>query len=102
MPPIDQSPATRRRVAVTAVGVVSPLGVGQRATVAALRDGRDAVTPVTRFDVSRCRAKTAGQLPGFWERTDHESPAEQRRWHPASRMLASATREAHEGDPEFQ
>ena len=50
----DENP-TLRRVAVTAMGVVSPLGAGAEETARALREGRDGVTAVTRFDVSRDR-----------------------------------------------
>src|SRR4051812_24966168 len=64
----------RRRVAVTAIGVVSPLGLGVAETLAALREGRDCVTPVTRFDVSKNRAKTAGQVPDFWRTFEQGRP----------------------------
>ena len=49
----------RRRVAVTAIGVVSPLGLGLSETLESLRAGRDGVTPVTRFDVSRHTVRDA-------------------------------------------
>jgi 3-oxoacyl-[acyl-carrier-protein] synthase II len=97
-------PEPRRRVAVTALGVVSPLGLGLAETLEALRTGRDGVTPVTRFDVSRNRAKTAGQIPARWEvEWDVEYAASSRhQLHPASHMLSAAVREAVAGDPDFQ
>src|SRR4051794_15894828 len=94
-------PEPRRRVAVTAIGVVSPLGLGLAETLEALRTGRDCVTPVTRFDVSRNRAKTAGQIPALWEVEANETPS-RHQLHPASHMLSAAVREAVAGDPEFQ
>lgn len=92
-------PEPRRRVAVTALGVVSPLGLGCTETLASLQAARDCVTPVTRFDVSRNRAKTAGQIHAYWETGALHTSRHQ--LHPASLMLSEATREALEGDPGF-
>ncbi|MHA3772032.1 beta-ketoacyl-[acyl-carrier-protein] synthase family protein [Verrucomicrobiota bacterium sgz303538] len=88
-----------RRVVVTAVGVISPLGIGVRETLEALQTGRDCVTPVTAFDVSRCRSKTAGQIqkvPGTCV-VPSKQPL-----HPASYMMIAAAREALTQDSEFQ
>lgn len=93
------SPETpRHRVAVTAMGVVSPLGTGLQQTLESLQHARDCVSPVTSFDVSRCRARTAGQVAGI-SLADGPSPG--RALHPASRMMIAATREVLEGDPRF-
>ncbi len=81
------------------MGVISPLGEGLEETARALREGRDGVTPMERFDVSRCRSKTAGQIPRLWQEPERR---EERRLHPASRMLMAATREALAGDPDFR
>lgn len=85
-----------RRVAITAMGIVSPLGANAAENTASLRAGTDAVTPVTAFDVSKCRARTAGQVRAGWkfERADLN-------WHPASHFLAAAVDEAWRADPEF-
>ena len=113
-----------RRVAVTALGVVSPLGAGAEETARALREGRDCVTAVTRFDVSRTRCKTAGFVEcgdssslSMGERRDsanavrpprRSAPTESGdksphsiRLHPASRMMIAAAREARELDGGF-
>ncbi len=106
-------PTQHRRVAITAIGVVSPLGLGAAETARALREGRDCVTPVERFDVSRCRAKTAGQVGNAQLlATGSEVPRNAPRFtlhaprsthlHPASRMMIAATREVCAGDPAFQ
>ncbi|MEO6054444.1 MAG: beta-ketoacyl-[acyl-carrier-protein] synthase family protein [Chthoniobacterales bacterium] len=50
------------RVAVTAVSCISPLGADEAETAAALRAAGDYVKPVTLFDVSTTRCKTAGQV----------------------------------------
>lgn len=50
------------RVVVTGAGVVTALGVGWRANAEGLRVGRRAFRPVTLFDVSRQRARVAGEV----------------------------------------
>ena len=87
------------RVAVTALGVVSPLGVGAEEIAASLRVGRDGVSAVTRFDVSRTRCKTAGQVGGG-QTADGKWKME-KRLHPASRMMMAAAREVRAGDAGF-
>ena len=59
--PVNRQP-NAARVAIVAAGIVSPLGFGLAETLAALREGRDCVSPVTRFPVEHCRCKTAGQV----------------------------------------
>ncbi len=49
-----------RRVVVTGAGIVSPMGIGIAENAAGFRAGKTAFSPVTLFDVSRQRAKTAG------------------------------------------
>ena len=87
------APTRPSRVVVTAVGVVSPLGLGSEETTAALRAGRDGVSPITAFDVSKTRCRTAGQVGemrnGEW-------------LHPASRMMIAAAREVAVGDAAFR
>jgi len=54
-----------RRVAVTGVGLVSPLGIGTRENWEALKEGRSGVGPITRFDASRYPVRIAGEVKGF-------------------------------------
>jgi 3-oxoacyl-[acyl-carrier-protein] synthase II len=88
-----------RAVAVTAMGVISPLGPGLAATLDALQAGRDCVTPVTRFEVDKCRSKTAGQVDDRWLRIE---TAKGCRLNRASGMMIAAIRELAEQDPAFQ
>jgi 3-oxoacyl-[acyl-carrier-protein] synthase II len=76
--------------------MVTPLGSNVPENAASLRVARDAVTPVTSFDVSRCRARTAGQIPASW--SFPEAGAE---WHRASHFTAAAMGEAQAADPGF-
>ncbi|MEO8353915.1 MAG: beta-ketoacyl-[acyl-carrier-protein] synthase family protein [Chthoniobacteraceae bacterium] len=97
--PLSDQAHSARRVAITAFGVVSPLGLGATENLTSLQAGRDAVLPVTSFDVSRCRAKTAGQIPNL-----PAAPEKVYRpsvWHRSSLMVAAAMTEAKDGDPAF-
>jgi 3-oxoacyl-[acyl-carrier-protein] synthase II len=54
-----------RRVVVTGVGLVSPLGIGTEANWEALCAGRSGIRPITRFDASQHSARIAGEVEGF-------------------------------------
>jgi 3-oxoacyl-[acyl-carrier-protein] synthase II len=54
-----------RRVVVTGVGLVSPLGIGTEANWEALCAGRSGIGPITHFDASQFSARIAGQIKGF-------------------------------------
>jgi len=54
-----------RRVVVTGVGLVSPLGIGTGANWEALCAGRSGIGPITRFDATHFSARIAGEVKGF-------------------------------------
>ncbi len=54
-----------RRVAVTGVGLVSPLGIGNSENWDALLAGRSGIGAITRFDASPFACKIAGEVKGF-------------------------------------
>ncbi|MGI9087683.1 MAG: beta-ketoacyl-[acyl-carrier-protein] synthase family protein [Chthoniobacterales bacterium] len=95
-------PEIAARVAVVAAGIVSPLGFGLEETAAALRSGRDCITPVTRFSVAQCRCQTAGQISD--ERLQALLPKRRRghRLHRVAQMTIVALAEAMRQAPEFQ
>ncbi|MBT2143113.1 MULTISPECIES: beta-ketoacyl-[acyl-carrier-protein] synthase family protein [unclassified Rhodanobacter] len=61
-----QSP-TLRRVAITGMGAISPLGVGAEALWRGLREGRSAIGPLHHPDAERLRVKVAAQVPDSFD-----------------------------------
>ena len=58
-------PSSSRRVAVTGLGLVSPLAIGNSENWSALLAGKSGVGPITRFDPSRFGSRIAGEVKGF-------------------------------------
>src|SRR5208282_4192370 len=54
-----------RRVVVTGLGLVTPLGTGIEKNWEALMAGRSGIGPITRFDVSDFAARIAGEVRDF-------------------------------------
>jgi 3-oxoacyl-[acyl-carrier-protein] synthase II len=52
----------RRRVAITGIGLVTPLGVGARETWEALIEGRSAVGPIAGYDASSLRTRLGAEI----------------------------------------
>ena len=63
----------RRRVVVTGMGVVSPIGIGKTAFLAGLKDGRSGIAPITRFDTSGFASKVGGEVNDF-DALEHLGP----------------------------
>jgi nodulation protein E len=55
----------RRRVAVTGMGVISPLGVDLPGTRAALEAGRSAIGPIMAVDTADLRFRNGAEVPGY-------------------------------------
>lgn len=55
----------KRRVVVTGLGVVSPVGNDVPSAWSALLAGRSGVGPITRFDASALHCRIAGEVKGF-------------------------------------
>lgn len=54
-----------RRVVVTGVGVVSPLGTGTEKNWSALMNGQSGIARITRFDASELPTQIAGEVKDF-------------------------------------
>ncbi|MGN6705033.1 MAG: beta-ketoacyl-[acyl-carrier-protein] synthase family protein [Rhodanobacter sp.] len=56
-----------RRVVITGMGAISPLGVGAAALWQGLREGRSAIGPLRHPDADRLRVKVAAQVPASFD-----------------------------------
>jgi len=70
---------TRRRVVVTGMGIISPVGVGLPQAWDAIRNGRSGVGPITRFDASTFPTRIAAEVKDF-DVSKYLSPKEARRY----------------------
>jgi 3-oxoacyl-[acyl-carrier-protein] synthase II len=91
-----------RRVVVTGLGVLSPLGAGAERSFQALLERRSGVRRIEHFDVSDLPAKIAGQVPrgsapGEFDPLSVVSPKERRRMDDFMLFALTAAEEAVTG-----
>jgi len=66
---------SKRRVVVTGVGAVTPLGNNVRDTWLRVTQGKSGVGPITLFDASTFATRIAGEVKGFnFERWIERNP----------------------------
>ncbi|HXG39475.1 MAG TPA: beta-ketoacyl-ACP synthase II [Candidatus Limnocylindrales bacterium] len=88
-----RKPDYDRRVAVTGLGVVSPIGNDKETVWSSLVHGRSGIGEITRFDVSRYEHKAGGEVKGF-EPTAWLDPKAVRRSEPALWYGVAAAKQA--------
>ena len=54
-----------RRVVVTGIGAITPLGNNVADTWAGMKNGKNGIAPITLFDTEKFKAKLAGEVKGF-------------------------------------
>ncbi|MFQ5900276.1 MAG: beta-ketoacyl-[acyl-carrier-protein] synthase family protein [Thermodesulfobacteriota bacterium] len=57
--------ATRRRVVITGMGIVTAFGAGKTENLNGLKNGTGAIGKINSFDVSQYRGKTGGEIRDF-------------------------------------
>jgi 3-oxoacyl-[acyl-carrier-protein] synthase II len=72
---------TKRRVVVTGLGIVSPLGSTVASAWEGVLAGRSGIGPITRFDVSAFATRFGGEVAGF-KVEDYLNPKEARKMDP--------------------
>lgn len=90
----------RRRVVVTGIGALTPLGLTLEETWEGLLAGRSGVGPITQFDASDLPTRIAGELKGF----DPKNYMEAKKARRSSRcsQVAVATAQAALADADFE
>lgn len=88
-------PAPLRRVAVTGIGAITPIGTGVEGLWEGLRRRESAVARITRFDPSPFRSHIAAQVEGF-EPTDYMERNRARRTERYAQFSIAASRLALE------
>jgi 3-oxoacyl-[acyl-carrier-protein] synthase II len=82
-----------RRVVVTGVGLVTPLGVGKNAFMRQLLAGLSGIRPITLFDTTRFDSKLGAEIRDFSPQ-DFIRPATLRRMDRLSQIVTAAARMA--------
>ena len=54
-----------KRIVITGIGVISPIGIGKEAFWEGLKDGRSGIKPITIFNPSFYKCKMAGEISDF-------------------------------------
>lgn len=54
-----------RRVVVTGMGAITPLGLNLSESWEGLKNGKNGIAPITRFDTEKYKAKLAAEVKGF-------------------------------------
>jgi 3-oxoacyl-[acyl-carrier-protein] synthase II len=85
----------RRRVAITGIGAITPIGSGQAALWEGLQAGKSAVTSLTRFDPSIFRSHLAAEIPDFHP-ADHMEAKRAKRLDRFGQLAVAASRLALE------
>jgi 3-oxoacyl-[acyl-carrier-protein] synthase II len=62
---VSRADGLRRRVVVTGLGLVSPVGIGTAASWEGILAGRTGIGPISLFDTSRYAVRLAGEVKGF-------------------------------------
>ncbi len=74
-----------RRVVVTGLGMVTPLGIGHKNNWSRLTNSESGISQITRFDVSDIASKVAGHVPrgetalGLFNADEYVPPKDQRK-----------------------
>jgi 3-oxoacyl-[acyl-carrier-protein] synthase II len=83
----------QRRVVVTGLGLVTPIGIGVEANWRSVQEGRSGIRRITRFDASAYRSQVAGEVLGF-EPTEFMEPKRAKRLDRYSQLAVAAARQA--------
>ncbi len=83
----------KRRVVITGMGTVNPLGNSVEDTWKAVQAGKCGIGPITHFDASDLKVKLAGEVKGF-DAAEALGPKEARRMDVYTQYACAAAKEA--------
>jgi 3-oxoacyl-[acyl-carrier-protein] synthase II len=62
---VDKSDKSKKRVVITGLGLITPLGIGVKETWQALCAGKSGIDKITKFDPDNFETKIAGEVKDF-------------------------------------
>ena len=86
---------SKRRVVVTGLGAVTPIGNNVEDFWAGIREGKVGIGPITKFDTTDYKVKIAAEVKDF-NAKDHMDPRAARRMDPFCQYAVTAAKEALE------
>ena len=86
---------SKRRVVVTGLGAVTPIGNNVKDFWAGIREGKVGIGPITKFDTTDYKVKIAAEVKDF-NAKDHMDPRAARRMDPFCQYAVTAAKEAFE------
>jgi len=84
-----------RRIVITGLGAVTPLGIGAADVWEALKAGRSGISPIASFDASSFPVRIAGEVHGF-DTDPWLTPKEAKRTDRATHFALAAAKQAWE------
>ncbi|HEY3384145.1 MAG TPA: beta-ketoacyl-[acyl-carrier-protein] synthase family protein [Vicinamibacterales bacterium] len=84
---------TKRRVAITGIGLLCALGLDRESAWERLCDGRCGISDLTLFDGAGYRSRKVAEVPA-WDAPAHFSPNERRRYSRSDQLAVLAAQEA--------
>lgn len=92
---MNHTNSSKRRVVVTGLGLLCPLGNSVSISWDAALKGRSGIGPITRFDASTFPSRLAGEVRGF-DPSQYFETKEIKKHDPFSQLAIAATQEAWE------
>ena len=86
---------SKRRVVVTGLGAVTPIGNNVKDFWTGIREGKVGIGPITKFDTTDYKVKIAAEVKDF-NAKDHMDPRSARRMDPFCQYAVTAAKEALE------
>ena len=86
---------SKRRVVVTGLGAVTPIGNNVKDFWAGVREGKVGIAPITKFDTTDYKVKLAAEVKDF-NAKDHMDPKAARRMEVFAQYAVAAAKEAYE------